>query len=89
MEEQLIRPGPHGLAIREGFSGTVENACQHPYHIATYGCDCGIAYRIFANAVHYDFGQQFQNYVKNLHECICQNGGPHPDVIEIPMDAEL
>jgi hypothetical protein len=86
---EMPKPGPHGLAIREGFLGAVEHADRHRYHVATYDCPCGVGYRIFVNEVHYDLGRQFQNNVKDLLEYVHKNGGPHPDVIQIPMEAEF
>jgi hypothetical protein len=84
-----IKSRPHGLAVREDFAGTVENAPQYPYHVATYDCSCGVGYRIFVDVVHYDLGGRFQNYVKDVLEYVHKNGGPHPDVIGIPMEAEF
>jgi hypothetical protein len=80
---------PHGLAIREDFQGTVEEAESHRYHVATYDCKCGIGYRIFVDEVHYDLGGRFQNYVKGVLEYVHKSGRQHPDIIHIPMEAEF
>lgn len=43
---EALKPRPHGLAVREGFMGTVENAERYRYPVATYDCSCGIGYSI-------------------------------------------
>jgi hypothetical protein len=86
---QPIKSRPHSIAVREEFTGIVEDAEQYPYHVATYGFKCGAGYRIFVNQTHYDLRRQFQSYVKDMLEYVHKNGGPHPDVIGIPMEAEF
>jgi len=77
------------LAIREGFSGEVEHAERHPYHVATHDCACGTGYRIFVGPAHYGMAKQFQNYVKQILEAVHAHNEKHPDVIQIAMDAEF
>ncbi len=87
---EIPKSGPHGLAIREGFYVSVEESRRHPYHVATCDCKCGEAgYRIFVNEVHYSDGQRFQNYVANVLLNVHANNTKHPDVIQIPMEAEF
>jgi hypothetical protein len=87
---QPIKSRPHGLAVREDFHGTVEYAEHYPYHAATYDCKCGTAgYRIFVDQVHYGEGQRFQKYVATILEGIHSHNARHPEVIQIPMEAEL
>ena len=86
---EIPKPRPRGLAVREGFVGSLEDAEHYRYHVATYDCSCGVGYRIFVDEVHYDLGRQFQTYVKDVLEYVHKNGGPHPDVIGIPMEAKF
>ncbi len=89
-EEKIPKSLPHGLAVREGFTGTVEHAAHYPYHMATYDCKCGTAgYRIFVDQTHYDLGQRFQQYVARILEDLHAHNEKHPDVIQIPMEAEF
>ena len=87
--KELAKPRPHGLAVREGFTGTVENAKNYPYHVWTHECNCGTKYRIFVDQVHYDLGERFGNYVGQSLDYVHANGVLHPDVIGIPMEAEF
>ena len=80
---------PHGLAVREGIPGTVEDAEHYPYHVATYDCECGTGYRTFVNQTHYDLGQRFQKYVAQVLQDIHTYNAKHPDIIQIPMEAEF
>ena len=91
IELEVLKSRPHGLAVREGFTGTVEHAEQHPYHVATYDCKCGTeGYRIFVDEVHYGDARRFQQFVATALENIhAQNAARHPDVIQIPMEAEF
>jgi hypothetical protein len=87
---EVLKPKPHGLAIREDYAGEVEHASLHPYHVATYDCKCGkVGYRIFVNETHYDLGGRFQRYVAQVLEDLHTHNEKHPDVIQIPMDAEF
>ena len=86
---EIPKSRPHGLAVREEFYGTVEYAEHCPYHVATYDCKCGTGYRIFVNQTNYDLGQRFQKYVAAILEDIHAHNARHPDVIQIPMDAEF
>ncbi len=88
-EQEVPKSAPHGLAVREGFTGTVEHAERHPYHVATYDCKCRTGYRIFVNEVHYGDGQRFQKFVATVLEHIHAHSAQHPDVIQIPMEAEF
>jgi hypothetical protein len=88
LETHRLRP--HGLAIREGFTGTVEDASANPHHVATYDCKCGeVGYRIFVNETHYSDGQRFQKFVARALENIHARNAKHPDVIQIPTEAEF
>lgn len=86
---QPLKSRPHGLAVREGFTGTVEHAEQYPYHVATYDCKCVTGYRIFVNQTHYDLGQRLQKYVAQALEHIHTYNAKHPNIIQIPMESEF
>ena len=89
-EARIPKSLTHGLAVREGFMGTVEHAEHYRYHVATYDCKCGtVGYRIFVNETHYDLGQRFQQYIERMLEDVHTHNGNHPDVIQIPREAEF
>jgi hypothetical protein len=89
-EVKIPKSLPHGLAVREGFAGTVEHAENYRYHVSTCDCKCGTAgYRIFVNETHYDLGKRYQQYVAKMLDDIHAHNEKHPDVIQIPMDAEF
>lgn len=88
-EPEVPKSRPHGLAVREDFTGTVERAEQYPYHAATYDCKCGIGYRIFVDQIHYGDAQRFQKYVACTLENLHTQNAKHPNIIQIPMEAEF
>ena len=79
----------HSIAIRNGYQGNVQNRARFPFHIGNYECKCGIRYGIFADPLHVGLGEQFGKYIEQQLGDIHGHDQKHPDVINLPMDAEF